>query len=100
MSIVEGGSARITVQYVDEVDDVLVDPVTATVKVRDPDGQLVVYSWTGSGEDTLTKTPNTTGIFYVDLAGLEAGVHYARAESTQPDTVAEHKFAVEASRVL
>lgn len=75
------------------VSSVLTDPTTVTLKVKDPDGTISTYTYTGG---TITKS--STGVYYKDVSVSNDGAWYYRFEGTGTcQTAAEGMFKVRKS---
>ena len=59
------------------VSSVLTDPTTVTLKVKDSDGTISTYTYSGG---TVTKL--STGVYYKDVTVSNDGIWYYRFEST------------------
>jgi len=77
-----------------EVDGVLTDPTTITVKVQDPSGNEATYTYAGG-----TVTRHSTGLYYKDVLIDESGTWYYKYIGTGSVSAAEERsFSVDTSQ--
>jgi len=87
----KGGAVRLKGTFT--VSSVLTDPTTVTLKVKDSDGTISTYTYSGG---TVTKL--STGIYYKDVTVSNDGIWYYKFESTGTVTAAkEGSFEVRRS---
>ncbi len=67
----------VTLEATFTVGSVLTDPTTVTLKVKDPDGTITTYTYTGG---TVTKT--STGLYTKTITVSNDGAWYYRYEGT------------------
>lgn len=76
-----------------DVDEVLTDPTTITLKIEDPSGNEATYTYAGA-----SVSKHSTGLYYKDFVPDEAGAWKYRWESTgTPQTAIELTFTVQTS---
>lgn len=85
----QGDTKRLTATF-RNLSDVLTDPTTVTLTVRDPDGTEASYTYAGG---TISK--ESTGVFYRDHDFTKAGRHIERwtATGTVKDVAAREWYA-------
>ena len=88
-----GDVVRFTDTITDPNDGSAIDPDALMVKVKDPSGNVVSYTY---GVDSEIVTDGT-GVYYIDITPDAERRWYVQLATTTPDDVDEYYFSVSPS---